>query len=222
MTGGKAAVLMAAAMLLLPAAADAKRGSIYDLTKAAGFERVTFSGDADSNCAQFSVCGYSGVVTYRIGAKPKGRIVLTKSPSGKVKGSARYTSEGASKARVTPPGGGSDCTDTVSRTADVFSLSSSGSRFQSLLLAYHAGAATDYLKTACTGPTEADVAAANALPEGLFRAKDFFRGRKPGFALSGATPFTQAGFKATIEWNLSFKTRQRDCSPNCKLPAGTP
>jgi hypothetical protein len=91
-----------------------------------------------------------------------------------------------------------------------------------VLLAYHSGATTDYLETACPGPTEADVKAADALPEGLFRAKDFFRGRKPGLTLSGATPFKGSGFNATIEWDLSFKAKRRDCSPRCKLPAGTP
>lgn len=220
-TGGKAAVLAAVAMLLLPAVADAKRGSIYDVKKASGFERVTFSGDADANCAQFSVCGYSGIVTYRMGGTPKGTIALTKSRSGKVKASARYKLSGATKTAVTPPSG-AQCTDDIAHNTDVFSLTSSGSRFQSLLLEYHRGATVDYLKTACAGPTEADVRAAGAMPEGLFAAKDFFRGKRPRFALSGATSFKQAGFNATIEWSMNFGVKQRACSPKCQLPAGTP
>jgi hypothetical protein len=221
-TGGKSAVLLAAAMLLVPASAQAKRGSIYDLTKAAGFERVTFSGDVDANCAQFNTCGYTGAVTYTIGGKPKGKIVLTKARSGKVKASARYKTQGLTEASVTPPAPAEKCLNSVTHKTDVFSMSSSGSKFQSLILAYHAGASTDYLATGCPGLTEKDVAAAGALPEGLFRTKDVFRGSKPGFTMSGATPFKQAGFTATIEWDLRFKSKQRDCSPNCKLPAGTP
>jgi hypothetical protein len=222
MRGGKAAVLGAAAMLLIPAAADAKTGSIYDVTFAKGFERVTFSGDQDSSCAQFAVCGYQGTVTYRIGGTPKGKIFLTKSRSGKVKASARYTTTGSTETSVTPPAPDTTCTDTVAHKTDVFTLNSSGPKFQSLLLAYHAGAATDYLATGCPGPTEKDVAAADALPEGIFRAKDLFRGAKPVFSLSGATPFKAVGFNSTIEWDLKFKAKLRDCSPNCKLPAGTP
>jgi hypothetical protein len=66
------------------------------------------------------------------------------------------------------------------------------------------------------------VKAAGALPEGLFRAKDLFRGPKPGFNLGGATPFQRGGFNATVEWELKFKFAERACSPRCKLPAGRP
>jgi hypothetical protein len=209
-------------MLLLPAAAQARTGSIYDVTFAKGFERVTFTGDA-ADCAQFSVCGYDGTVEYRIGGKAKGRIILTKTRAGKVEASARYsTANGVTESNVTPPAGGSSCSSGSSRRNDVFSLDSSGPKLQSLLLAYHDGATQDYLETACPGPTEADVRAADALPEGIFNAKDFFRGRKPKLSMGGSTPFTRAGFRSTIEWSLSFKAKRRDCSPRCKLPAGSP
>jgi hypothetical protein len=205
-------------MLLIPAAADAKTGSIYDVTFAKGFQKVTFTGDA-ADCAQFAVCGYDGTVEYTIGGKPKGTIVLTRTKAGKVDGSASYSSAGGTTvSSVTPPADGSACSDTVVRKNDVFSLTSSGSKFQSLLLAYHDGATTDYLETTCPGPTEADVRAADALPEGLFRAKDFFRGKKPRLSLGGSTPFTRSGFRSTIEWSLDFKAKQRACSPRCKLP----
>jgi hypothetical protein len=208
-------------MLLLPAAAQAKRGSIYDVTKASGFERLTFSGDADSSCAQFSVCGYSGVTNYKIGGTPKGTLVLTRTKQGKVRGRASYKTGGVTTTTVTPPAPGADCTDSVSRPRDVFSLTSSGSRFQSLLLAYHAGATGDYLKTQCMGPTEQDIADANAPPEGIFTAKDFFRGARPKLSLGGGTPFKAKGFNATVEWDLKFRLKARDCSPDCKLPAGS-
>jgi hypothetical protein len=221
-TGRKSAVLLAAAMLIVPAAAQAKTGSIYDVTFAKGFERLTFLGDADTNCAQFGVCGYDGTVTYRIGDKPKGKVFLTKGKSGKVRGSARYATAGRTEATVTPPAPGTECQDSVGHKTDVFTANSSGSRFQSLLVGYHDGASTDYLETACPGLTEADVRAADALPEGLFRAKDFFRGPKPALSLSGSTPFRTKGFNANVRWDLKFKLTERDCSPRCKLPAGKP
>jgi hypothetical protein len=220
-TGRNAATFAAAAaMLLVPAAAQAKRGSIYDVTKASGFERLTFSGDADSNCAQFSVCGYSGVTNYKIGGTTKGTLVLTRTKKGKVSARATYKAGGTTTATVTPPAPGVDCTDTVSQPRDVFSLTSSGSSFKSLLLAYHAQATHDYLKTQCIGPSEKDVAAANALPQGIFTAKDFFRGATPRPNLSGGTPFQAKGFNATVEWDLKFRLKARACSPDCKLPAG--
>jgi hypothetical protein len=212
----------AAAMLLLPAAAQAKTGSIYDVTSAKGFERVTFTGDAP-DCDVFTVCGYDGTVEYKIGGKATGKIFLTKTRAGKVEATARYsTAGGATKAAVSAPAGSTDCSDTVPRRNDVFSLDSSGPKLQSLLLTYHGGATQDYLETSCPGPTEADVRDADALPEGLFRAKDFFRGRKPRLSMGGSTPFTRSGFRSTIEWSLSFRAKERVCSPRCKLPAGTP
>jgi hypothetical protein len=216
------AVFMATATtaaLLLPAVAEAKTGSIYDITFAKGSEKVTFTGDA-ADCAQFAVCGYDGTVEYTIGGKPKGKIVLTRTRAGRVDASARYSTSGVTESSVTPPADGTACSDTVARKNDVFSLTSSGPKLQSLLLAYHDGASQDYLETTCPGPTEADVRAADALPEGIFRSKDFFRGKKPKLSLGGSTPFTRSGFRSTIEWSLEFKAKQRACSPRCKLPAG--
>lgn len=221
MTGRIAVTLAAvAALMLVPAAAQAKRGAIYDITKASGFERLTYTGDTDSSCDQFSVCGYSGVTTYKIGGTPKGTIILTRTKSGKVSGRASYRTSGKTTAKVTPPAPAADCTDTVSHPRDVFKLSSAGRNFSSVLLTYHGGAKDDYLKTQCTGPTEADVNEANAMPEGLFNAKDFFRGKRPKFNLGGSTPFKARGFNASVEWELKFKAKARECSPDCKLPAG--
>lgn len=217
------AAAAAAAIALVPAAdAQARRGSIYDMTQATGFEKITFSGDMDANCLQFNVCGYSGTVTYRIGGKPKGKLALTKSRSGKVNAAGTYRTNGVTTTNVTAPAGGQDCAETKAHKSDHFGLLSSGSRNQSLRLVYHSAGGPDYLDTACNGPSEADADNANALPEGIFAAKDFFRGRKPSFGSGGSTPFTQGGFNATIEWNLKFKARERDCSPRCKLPAGKP
>jgi hypothetical protein len=207
-------------MLLTPAAAQAKRGSIYDITKASGFERLTFTGDPDSSCDEFSVCGYEGTTTYRISGTPKGTIIVRRTKSGKVSGKASYKTKGVTTTKVTPPAPAADCTDTVPHTRDVFGLSPSGPKFNSVLLTYHRGATDDYLKTQCMGPTEADVKAANAQPEGLFRSRDFFSGTRPKFNLGGGTPFRAKGFNVSVEWDLKYKAKARDCSPDCKLPAG--
>jgi len=217
----KAALLTAAAIALVPAAdAQARRGSIYTMTRATGFEKITFSGDMDANCLQFNVCGYSGTATYTISGKPKGKLTLTKTRKGRVNAAGTYRTNGVTTSNVTAPAGGQGCSETKAHKHDHFSMLSSGSKNQSLLLVYHSAGGPDYLDTACNGPSEADADNANALPEGLFSAKDFFRGRKPSFGTGGSTPFQQGGFNATIEWNLKFKARERDCSPRCKLPGG--
>jgi hypothetical protein len=218
---GIAAGIAVAAMAFAPAA-SAKNGSIYDFATAKGFERVTFTGDADAACAQYGVCGYAGTVTYTIGGKPHGKLFVTRSHSGNVKGRASYKTTGVTRARVTPPPGqGADCTDTISHKTDVFSLGSAGSQGRSLLLNYHAFG-VDYLDTTCAGPNESAVADAGFLPLGIFKASDFFRGARPQLTMSGSQAFRAGGFSSVIDWNLSFKVKARACSPNCRLPAGTP
>jgi hypothetical protein len=208
-------------MAFAPTAA-AKNGSIYDITTAKGFERVTFTGDADAACAQYGVCDYKGTATYTIAGKPHGKLILTRSRSGKVNGTASYKTTGVTRARVTPPPGqGAACTDTISRKTDVFSVGSAGSNGRSLLLNYHAFG-IDYLDTACAGPNESAVSDAGFLPLGIFKASDFFRGPSPKFTMSGAQAFRAGGFSSEIDWNLSFKMKARACSPNCRLPANAP
>jgi hypothetical protein len=156
-------------------------------------------------------------VTYTIGGSTKGTIVLTRSKTGRASGNARYRAGGTTRADVTQ---GTACTDTVAHRTDVFGLTSSGPRFDSLLLTYHPPGSHDYLRTQCAGPAEADVAAADARPEGIFRTRDFFRGKRPSFTLAGGTPFQSGGYNTSIEWSLKFKARQRECSPRCRIPAG--
>src|SRR5919202_4815501 len=150
----------------------AKTGSIYDVVRATGFERVTFQGDAGAGCEDTGVCGYAGTVSYSIGGTPHGRVVLVRSRNGRLSGDATYRTHGTTRASVTTPGSDQTCTDTVGRRRDFFSLVSRGSRFQRLLFRYH-DTATDYLNTRCAGPTERDAAEAKALPSGSFRARDF-------------------------------------------------
>ena len=219
MKGGAVAAIGAAALLVaLPAGAAAKRGYIYDLTSAKGFERLTFSGDPAADCASFGTCDYAGVVTYTISGKPKGTIALTRSRSGKVSGTARYTTNGTTVSDVTPVGSRPNCNDSVDHNRDGWSIATSGASARNLLVTYHDGLTTDYLATNCAGPTEKDVKAAGVLPTGRFSAKDFFRGEKPSFAISGGTPFQAGGWNASIEWDLKFKARERNCSPHCELP----
>src|SRR3954470_14416645 len=57
-----AAATALAALAIAPTAEAAKRGWIYDITRATGFERVTFIGDDAGGCDLYGVCGYSGQV----------------------------------------------------------------------------------------------------------------------------------------------------------------
>jgi hypothetical protein len=211
-----AAAITVAALAIAPGAASARTGSIYDVTVARGFERVTFSGDSDAACSQYDTCDYSGTTTYRIGGKPHGTLKLARGKNGWAKGFARYTTGGVTHSRVSPPDGGADCTDTVRHKRDVFSMESIGSHNQTLALSYHP-VGPDYLNTICGGPNEGAVGDANILPRGTFKARDFFKGAKPRFTLTGATPFRAGGFSSVIEWNLTFKLKARACSPHCKF-----
>jgi hypothetical protein len=217
---GSAAVVAMAAMALAPAPALARKGSIFDVTQARGFEKVTFKGDAAAGCTARGTCGFRGSTTYRIGGKPKGIIVLARLKSGKLVGDARYKTKGVTRSRVTDPSSATPCTYEHEFTHDVFALRSTGSKFQNLLLSYHPGGG-HYLDAGCPGPNEKDLRATDALPEGSFKAADF-HGPKLGFSLSGSLPFTAAGFTSMSEWNLSYKAKARACNPNCQLPARRP
>jgi hypothetical protein len=214
-----AAVIALAALAIAPNAEAAKRGWVYDVTRATGFETVTFTGDQDAGCELYKVCGYSGTVGYKISGKPKGTLVVTRSKSGKVKGRATYKSHGITTTRVTPPSDqpGPDCTQTIAHKTDTFDIFSRGSRNDRLMFQWHS-VGTDYLNTKCGGPNEGAVSDAGVLPEALFQTKDFFDGSKPSFAIKGATPFRAGGFSSTIKYRLQFKMKARACSPRCALP----
>ncbi|MEA2439672.1 MAG: hypothetical protein QOH76_1096 [Thermoleophilaceae bacterium] len=209
------AILVATAAIA-PSAASAKTGSVYDVTLAKGFERITFSGDSNAACSQYGTCGYDGTVTYRIGGKPHGTLKLTRGRNGRAHGLARYKTGGVTRSRVTPPDGGADCTDTVRHKTDIFGMESIGTKHQTLALGYHP-IGPDYLDTLCGGPNEGAASDAGVLPRGTFRAADFFKGNRPRFSLTGGTPFRAGGFSSVIEWNLSFKLKARACSPHCKF-----
>lgn len=200
--------------------ASAKTGSIFDLTKAGGFERVTYKGDAAANCASFGTCGYAGTVTYRIGGTPRGALFLAKSRSGRYSGHASYRTNGMTTASVTGPATDPECADTVRHRSDVFTLKSLPSSARTLLLSYHS-ATTDFLDTDCVAPTEKDLAAGGALPEGAFPASGFTR-KRVSWAMSGSQPFRAGGFSGASEWNLNFKAKSRACNPRCRIPAQRP
>lgn len=211
-----AAAITVAAVAITPAAASARTGSVYDVTIAKGFEKVTFEGDSSAACSQYDTCGYRGTTTYRIGGKPNGKLRLARGKNGRWSGFARYKTGGVTRSTVNPPGSGPNCTDTVRHKRDVFSMETIGSRNQTLALSYHP-VGPDYLDTLCGGPNEGAVGDAGILPRGTFKKKDFFKGPSPRFTLTGATPFRSGGFSSTIEWNLTFKLKARACSPRCKF-----
>jgi hypothetical protein len=207
---------MVAAAAIAPATAAAKTGSIYDITFAKGFERVTFDGTENGGCALYGTCGYTGTVKYSIAGTPHGKLVLTRAHNGRVKGTARYRTAGVTQVRVRPPDGSAACTDTVSHKTDIFTLTSQGSRFQNLVLNYHPFGA-DYLDTQCGGPNEGAASDAGVMPRGVFSPKAFFRASKPSFTLTGGYSFRAGGFSSAIDWRLAFKTKARACSPHCRI-----
>ncbi|MEA2430527.1 MAG: hypothetical protein QOI19_1000, partial [Thermoleophilaceae bacterium] len=176
----------------------------------------TFDGTQNGGCDLYNTCGYAGTVTYTIGGTPHGKILLTRAKNGRVKATARYKTAGVTRVHVTPPDGGAACTDTISHTTDVFSMSSQGSHFQNLVLNYHPSGA-DYLDSTCAGPNEGAVSDAGVLPRGVFQPKAFFKGNRPKFTLSGGYSFRAAGFSSAIDWKLSYKLNERACSPRCKF-----
>jgi hypothetical protein len=213
-----AAGIALAALAIAPTAEAAKRGWIYDVTKATGFERVTFIGDDAGGCDLYGVCGYSGQVGYEISGKPKGTLRLTRSKSGKVRGHASYRSDGVTATRVTPPPDqdAPDCTQTIHHGIDTFDLFSRGSHNSRLMFVWHQ-VGPDFLDTKCTGPNEGAVGDAAVLPQALFRTKDFFDGTKPSFTFKGSNPFRAGGFSSSIKYRLTYKLKARACSPNCRL-----
>jgi hypothetical protein len=213
---GFAATISVAAMALVPAAASAKTGSIYDVTSASGFERVTFDGTQNGGCELYDTCGYTGTVKYTMGGKPQGKLALTRSKGGKVRSTGRYHTNGVTTVRVNPPDNSGQCTDTVRHRTDVFTLNSQGSHNQNLLLNYHPFGA-DYLDTKCGGPNEGTVSDAGVLPRGVLSPKTFFKGNRPSFTITGAYSFRAAGFSSAIDWRLTFKLKARACSPRCKI-----
>jgi hypothetical protein len=204
-----------------PAAASAaKSGSIFDITSARGFERVTFEGLPQGQCEQFATCGYKGVVTYEISGTPKGTLLLARSRSGRYSGGATYRTHGVTTSDVSGPEGTAPCSDTVAHKADVFSMTSLPNSAPTVLLSYHDGG-DDYLTTACAGPTEAQVGKAGGVPDGTFAAGSF-RNKRVKWTLSGGQPFKANGYQATSEWDLKFKGRGRYCNPHCRIPAQRP
>jgi hypothetical protein len=203
-------------MAIVPAAASARTGSVYDITVAKGFERVIFNGDAQAACGQYGTCGFSGTVKYSIGGRPAGTLKLAKHGKRRLTGIARYRTGGVTRSRVTPPDGSADCTDTVRHKTDLFGMETIGSKQQTLALGYHP-IGPDYLNTSCGGPNEGAAADAGVLPRGTFRRADFFKGTRPRFTLSGGTPFRAGGFSSTMDWKLTYKLKARACSPRCKF-----
>jgi hypothetical protein len=213
-----AAGIALAALAITPTAEAAKRGWIYDIKAASGFEHVAFTGDKAGGCELYNVCGYKGDVRYRLSGTPKGTLRLTRSRSGKVEARATYRSRGLTTTRVTPPADQqrADCTQSIAHDTDTFDLFSRGSHNARLMFVWHA-VGPDFLQTKCTGPNEGAVSDAGVLPQALFRTRDFFDGTKPVFTIKGSTPFRAGGFSSGIDYRLHFKLKARACSPHCRL-----
>lgn len=194
--------LAAAAALPATAAAATPGKTVYDVVKASGTERVTFSADT-ATCAQFVTCGFGGSVNYTFGGTPSGRLVLNQSRSGRISGSAAFGSHGTTVSDVTS---GAVCQDTVRHKREEFSIDSRTPRGR-LLFGLHGGK-TDYLATDCAGPSEAALAHDHALPSGKFK-HNAFNALHTAIGLQGTASFREAGYVGKVTWKLKYRVKRR-------------
>jgi len=177
--------------------AQARTGTVhhrYAVVIASGSERVQFSNGQ----------GISGVVTYRFGGRPlKGSAIVSSQGGRTIDVSARFRTDGRTTASV------QGCSDVVRHRADGFQLVT-GNRPRRLLFGLHFDPfASDYLRTACPGPREADLVDAGAIPTGSFAASGF-TGSRIRFSLSGSQDFRGAGgYSGTNSWRLVYKLVER-------------
>lgn len=202
MKGAQTLVLALVAAAALPATAAAER-TAYSISKASGFQQLTFEDDPET-CARYGVCGEGGMVTHRFGGDPgPGKLVLTRK-GRRQRGSATFGSSGRTRATVSGPSG--SCRDTVTRGREWFSLRGSIER---LLFRFHPrGFGRDHLRTDCATPTEANLARDSALPAGSFEAKDFDN-QRTSFRLEGKSVFNDRGYRGELRWELSYAIRRR-------------
>jgi hypothetical protein len=209
--GAKALAIALAATAAVPACSSAatRQKSVYSVLNASGSEKVTFASDT-STCARFKTCGFGGTVSYKFGGKPRGKLVVRRNRRGHIAGAASFATAGTTTSAVTA---GGNCQDTVRHRVEAFTLTSR-SRLGRLLFGLH-GEQTDYLVTACVGPTEAALKHDRALPEGFFKRSDF-DGAITKFQLSGSASFREQGWRGSTTWRLAYRVSLHRCSPNCR------
>ena len=204
---GILAIALAAAVALpATAGAAARQRSTYSVTKAAGTEKVSFSGDP-STCARFATCGYQGTVGYRFSGASRGKLVLVRDSRGRITGMGTFATRGTTTANITA---GAPCADSVRHRSEIFSL---GSTRGPLLFRLHGGR-TDYLATDCAGPTETLLEAQRALPEGSLK-RSHFEDARTSFITSGSSVFRAQGYRGTNTWRLRYAVTRHRCSPHC-------
>jgi hypothetical protein len=224
----KAALAVIAALTVLaPAAAEAKtseRATLFTITRAIGYVRVTFHGDEAAGCRARGVCGVSGRIKRSYERPSFGQLFwLRAGPRTQALYAFVDEGRGTIRADVGTDGSPERCVDVLRTGGDTFELEPTRSgrlRFVWREVdpddGFIVGAdheddevpAEDLFAnpfgTRCAGPELRDLKGALPTGEIPFRV---LRSRRSQFHLKGELPFAAGGFAGTVDWNLRYGLR---------------
>lgn len=197
--------LVCALVFAAPAAAASTLDfSAFSVRSGSLSEVVSFQGDGGPACAQAGVCGYNGTIDYGFGGIRDGEGTLLVSHSGRRSrafGFANLDLGALTTVTVNSPGAGQPCTEKVLHRFDGFALEGTAKRLR--VLFHPAEAAPDFLDSYCAGPSDADIAHAQALPAPTI-ATSRLRQRKFVLTTASQRPFHAGPFVGTVTFNASF------------------
>lgn len=206
------AVVIAACLLLVaavPAFARTRVSALaYDITDASISEEMDFQGDGGPACSRAGVCGYSGTVTYGFDGIEGGDAFIAFLRRGhrtRTIASGEIFANGLTKATVFGPGGGPPCTEQILRHGELFSIAGTPGRVR---FSFHDPSVTgSLLRTYCTGPSDADMWRARAIPR-LSVPVSTLRHRHVLLQTSTTRPFHSGPFVGQLKFSVSLRMRR--------------
>ena len=218
------AIALTAAFVLCAPAAHAKaseRITLFSITRAVGYVRVTFHGDEAAGCRARGVCGVAGRIKRKYERDTFGQLLwFRRSTRTQVLQAFIDEGRGTLTADVGVEGSPERCADRLRTGFDHFQLEPRGGRLRFVWRDLEGGwvigadhedeevPAEDRFPnpfgTRCPGPELGDMAA--ALPRGdiPFRV---LRSRRSQIHLAGELPFAAGGFAGTVDWSLRYGLR---------------
>jgi hypothetical protein len=198
-------VLLGALLAAGPASAASDLDILaFNVRSGSMSEVMTFQGDGGPACAQAGVCGYSGTISYGFSAirDGDGSVLLTRSGRrSRAFGFASLSVGGLTTATVNGPGGGPPCTEKVLHRFDYVFMSGDARR---LRVQFHSpDAVPDFLETYCTGPSDADVGFAGALPTISIKTRDLNK-RRLTLSASTVKAFHTGPFVGTVAFSTNL------------------
>jgi hypothetical protein len=176
----------------------------FTVRSASMSEVVSFQGDGGPACAQAGVCGYNGTISYGFGAirDGDGNVLLTRSGRrSRAIGFANLDIGGLTTVSVNGPGGGQPCTEKTLHRFDFVYMTGNA---RQLKLQFHpAITVPDFLETYCTGPSDADIGFAGALPTLTIKTRDLNK-RRLTISTSTVRPFHSGPFTGTVAFNFNM------------------